>query len=445
MSYVRVGSNQSIGILSIVSERVTQRENKTKKCQLFLKISILLISFGIIIYLFIDYTNFNDLFPKKIYSKIIDNYDKINTYAKIIDYLSNYHIFILFFLFGFCQWNVYKSYIHFFGFFICEYIVFLLKTILRKYPLILNLEFNKKNLSDKSLSTLCEFTSDYECPSYRAAYVIYTYMSFITLLFKEKKLKNKKCIKFMLRIFFIIFSVAINASLILLLQDTISSIVMGSAIGFIIYFFMFSLLKIDYDRSEQMLSFLNVNIIFYILINVFFFFVMFFCNLFIKGNENQEKEKMQNLCGNTSYNYKKLYWETFFKNLFFYCNLTMIFCIKLQRKYIFKTDGYFVSRNFSVEEIIEPNNLLARITNEETNKFNKYFFFQYLCKVLICVGVALFVYLIFVIIKYYRGKYYALLSILAYSLPINLLIIFLFLFAKITFIYFNLEVYNDPE
>ena len=443
MSYIRASSNQSIDIYSILSERNSQRENAAKKCQLILKIIILLISFGAIIYLFIEYKNFNDIFPNGLYTNIIENYDSLYVYAKIVDYLSNYHIFIIFFLFGFCQWNIYKSYIHFFGFFICEYTIFLLKIIFRKRPMILDLDFNKKILSEKSLNTLCEFTSEYECPSYRAAYVIYSYISFITLLFKEKKLKNNKCAKNILRIIFIILSFSINVSLILLLQDTISSILIGSAIGFIIYFFMFSLLKIDYDRSEQMLSILDINIIFYILINAFFFFVMFFCNLFTKGDEDLDKEKFKNLCGNTNYSFKKINSETFFKNLFFYCNLIMIICIKLQRKFIFKTDGYFVSRNFNVDEIIEPNNLLARITNKETNKFNKYLFFQYLCKVLICIGVALFVYLIFVIIKYYRDKYYVFLSILAYFLPIHLLIIFLFLFAKITFIYLNLEVYND--
>ena len=223
-----------------------------------------------------------------------------------MDLLSNYHIFIVFFIFGFCQWNIYKSYIHFFGFFICEYIIFLLKIIFRKRPLILDLDFNKKELSDDSLNIICEFTSDYECPSYRAAYIIYSYMSFINLLFKEKKIKKNKCVKIFLRIIFIILSLSINAALIILLQATISSILIGSAIGFIIYFFMFSLLKIDYDRSEQMLSILNFNIIFYIIINVILFLIMIFLNIFLNGSKEDENfEKFQDLCRNTEHSYKK--------------------------------------------------------------------------------------------------------------------------------------------
>ena len=439
----RMDSAQSIGIFSIVSVKSFKKnDTSTKILKLIIKIFIFIISFGIIIYIFIDYKKFNDILPNDLYSKIIENYDSIIIYSKIIDYLSNYHIFIIFFLFGFCQWNIYKSYIHFFGFFIVEYIVFILKLIFRKRPLILDLDFDKKELSNDSLNTLCEYTSEYECPSYRAAYVIYTYMSFVTLLFKEKKLKNNRCAKLTLRIIFIILSLAVNSSLILLLNAPIGSIIIGSAIGFIIYFFMFSLLKIDYDRSEQMISILNFNIFFYILINVILFFGIFFLKMFLNSNDDEDNEKFQNLCGNTTYNYKKMSSETFFKNLFFYCNLTMIICIKLQRKLIFKTDGYFISRNFNFEEIIEPNNLLAQITNEETNKFNKYFFFKYLSKLLICVIVSLFVYLIFTIIKYYRDKSYVLLSILAYSVPINILIIFLFLFAKILFINLDLEIYN---
>ena len=167
--------------------------------------------------------------------------------------------------------------------------------------------------------------------------------------------------------------------------------------------------------------------------------------LYVNKEEDENLEKFKNLCGDTEHNYKNLSSETFFKSLIFYCNLTMIICIKLQRKLIFKTDGYFISRNFNKEEIIEPNNLLAQITNEETNKFNRDLFLRYLCKILICFGISLFVYLIFDIIKYYRDKYYIFLSVLAYTLPINIMIIFLFLFAKILFISVNLEIYNDYE
>ena len=370
----RNSSKQSVGIYSILSERNSQnKENTLKKFRFILRIFLLIIIFGITIYLFIDFKRFNELFSNEIYLKIIEKYDSLIIFAKILDLLSNYHIFIVFFIFGFCQWNIYKSYIHFFGFFICEYIIFLLKIIFRKRPLILDLDFDKEELSDDSLNIICQFTSDYECPSYRAAYIIYSYMSFINLLFKEKKIKKNKYAKIFLRIIFIILSLAINAALIILLQATMSSILIGLAIGFIIYFFMFSLLKIDYDRSEQMLSIMNFNIIFYIIINVILFLIMLFLNIFLNGNKEDENfEKFQDLCGNTEHSYKKFSSETFFKHLIFYCNLTMIICIKLQRKLIFKTDGYFVSRNFNKEEIIEPNNLLAQITNEATNKFNGY-------------------------------------------------------------------------
>ena len=440
----RIQSNTSLGIFSIISESNDQKRKKlSKKIKLIIKIVLLLLSFGLIIYLFINYEKINDLFPYDIYSYIIEKYDSIIIYTKIIDYLSNYHIFIIFFLLGFCQWNIYKSYIHFFGFFILEYTVFLLKFILRKKPLVLDLDINRNSLSDNSLNTLCEFTSEYDCPSYRAAYTIYSYMSFITLLFKEKNLKNKKCIKILLRIFFIIISLVVNASLIILLQNTLSSIIIGSLIGFIIYFFMFSLLKIDYDRSEQMLSFLNFNIIFYIVVNMLLFLILIFLDIFIE--DSNIVENFTKLCGESNYNYKKMNSETFYKSLFFFCNLTMIICIKLQRKIIFKTDGYFVSSNFNVSEIIEQNHLMARISNNETYKFNKYSFIKYICKFLICLGISLFVFLMSIIIKYYRYKYYAALSILAYILPINLLVIFLFFFSKTLFIYLDLDIYNENE
>jgi hypothetical protein len=267
-------------------------------------------------------------------------------------------------------------------------------------------------------------------------------MSFISLLFKEKNLKKNKKTKIIVTIIFVIISLALNTSLILLLQSTISSIIIGTSIGFIIYFFTFSLLKIDYDRNEQLLAFLDVNIFYYVIINVVLFTVMLVLDLFIDPKE-EEINKYNHLCGNTSYNYKKLDSETFFKSLFFYCNLIMIISIKLQRKLIFKKDGYFISRNFNVNEIIDQNTLLSKIKNEETYKFDKVDFIKYICKVLIILGISLIVYLIFVVIKYFREKNYILLSIIAYVLPINLLVVFLFLFSKRLFIYLDLEFYND--
>ena len=443
-------SNTSLGIFSVVSDSTSQKKEASSKiCNLILKIFILILSFGLIIYLFIDYERINNLLSDNIYSKIIERYDSLIIYIRIIDSLSNYKIFIIFFILGFCQWNIYKSYIHFFGFFICEYTIFLLKFILRRKPIILDKfgrVFNKDDLSDNSLNILCEITSEYDCPSYRSAYVIYTYMSFITLLFKEKHLKNKKCIKIFLLIFFILFTFALSASLFLLLQNTISSIIIGALIGFIIYFFMFSLLKIDYDRSEQMLYFLNFNIFFYILINLFLFLVMIFLDIFVDKNQDDKNILIfNNLCEDTKYNYKRMNDETFYKCLFFFCNLTMIICIKIQRKLIFKTDGYFVSSNFNVSEIMDQNNLMAKISNEETYNFNKYSFLKYICKVLICLAVSLLVYLIFIIIKFYRDKYYSILSIMAYILPINLLILFLFLFSKNLFIYIGLDIYYEND
>ena len=236
-----------------------------------------------------------------------------------------------------------------------------------------------------------------------------------------------------------------NGSLILLLQNTISSIIIGTVIGFITYFFIFSLLKIDYDRSEQMLSILNINVFYYILINVILFSIIFILYIFLYKEEKEEEEKdYQKICNN--YSLKKMNSETFFQSLSFFCNLTMIICIKIQRKLIFGNDGNFVSRNFNMEEIIDQNNLLAKIRNDETYKFNKSLLIKYIYKVLICLVIAIIAYLLFDVIKYYRNKhYYIALSILAYTLPINLLVIFLFLFAKYLFIKLGLEIYNDSE
>ena len=406
-------SNPSVGIFSVLSDSPTGKSQQIITPKLIFKIILILLLTGLVIYLFIDYERFNDLFPHEIYDYIFKNYDSIIIYSKIIHFLSDYHIFMILFICGFCKWNIYKSCIHFFGFFICEYIIFLIKIIFKKEPVLLTIYNEDAHLSEEDLDTLCEFTGEYECPSYRAGFVIYSYMSIV------------------LFIILAIFALVMNGGLILLLQNTISSIIIGTVIGFITYFFIFSLLKIDYDRSEQMLSILNINVFFYILINAILFSIIFILDY-------------QKICNN--YSFKKMNSETFFQSLSFFCNLTMIICIKIQRKLIFGNDGNFVSRNFNMEEIIDQNNLLAKIRNDETYKFNKSLLIKYIYKVLICLAIAIIAYLLFAVIKYYRNKhYYIALSILAYTLPINLLVIFLFLFAKILFIKLGLEIYNDSE
>ena len=337
-------SNPSVGVFSVISESITKKSQQIITPKLIFKIILLLLANGIIIYLFIDYERFNEFLSDDLFKYILDNYDSIIIYSKIIYLLSDYHIFMVLFILGFCKWNIYKSCIHFLGFFICEYIIFLIKIIFKKEPLLLTIYSEDIHLSEEALDTLCEFTGEYECPSYRAAFVIYSYMSFISLLFKEKKLRKHQKTKIVLSIFLAIFALVMNGSLVLLLQNTISSIIIGTAIGFIIYFFMFSLLKIDYDRSEQMLSILNINVFFYILINVILFSIIFILYIFL-NKEKEKEEDYQKICNN--YSFKKMSSETFFQSLSFFCNLTMIICIKIQRKLIFGNDGNFVPSHVS--------------------------------------------------------------------------------------------------
>ena len=436
----RVNSSNSYGFFSVMSERSLPKKPKRKRLKSLLKIILIMILFVVILYIFIDYSNFNqNILSDDLYEGILKHYKNLYAYADVIDHLTNFHIFLIFFIFGFCLWNIYKSFIHILGFFITELIIFILKLIFRKKPKILGIDLKDIQLSPEAINSLCEFTSEYECPSYRAAYVVYSYMSFICLLFKEKKLRHRKMLKIGFKIFFSLICIFLNVSLIFLLQSTIGSILIGSGIGFIIYFFMFSLLKIDYDRSEQMKSILNFNIIFYFLINIGIIVIILFLYFFLDIDDGEKQEFME-LCGTTFYKFKEMNLETIFKSLFFFCNLTMIICIKLQKKFILHSDGIFMSRNFNVEEITDENNLITQIKNEETLKFNTKHFVKYLCKVLICFGIALVAYLIYQIIKNFRDENYVIMSFLMYLIPTNFFIIFLFFFSKWIFISLDLEI-----
>ena len=165
----RVNSLHSLGFFSVMTEKSFEKKIKTIKIKFIAKIITILLVVGFIIYIFIDYNNFNKIMPDDLYPRILNNYDNIYIYAIVIDYLSNYHVFLILFIMGFCLWNIYKSFIHILGFFIIALIVFILKLIFRKKAQIFYIEFDKKSLSDESINEICELTSEYECPSYRAA------------------------------------------------------------------------------------------------------------------------------------------------------------------------------------------------------------------------------------------------------------------------------------
>jgi hypothetical protein len=435
----RIGNTHSIGYFSVLSEENSSKKSKMKIWKLTLKIISIIIILGLIVYLLIDYENFNSFLSDEIYEKILKNFDRIKIYIDIINYLTNYHIFFICFIFGFCIWNIYKSFIHILGFISIGFVVFCLKLLFMKKPQIFNLDYSKYYLSHESIYKICEFTSEYECPSYRAAYVVYSYMSFISLLFKEKKFRNKTLPKIFCKVFFSILCIFLNLSLIILVQNTLAGIFIGAGIGLIAYIFMFSILKIDYDRNEQMLSIINFNIFYYLLINIAIVAVILCLYFFIDIDDN-EKENFKALCGETGFYFKEMNLETIFKTLIFFCNFTMIICIKLQRKYIFQSDGAFLSRNFNEEEILEENNLVTHIKGVETLKFNTKNVVKHLCKILICLAIALCVYLLFEIFKFFKDENYITFSILTYLVPTNILIIFLFFFSKWLFIYFDLEV-----
>ena len=442
---MRSNSANSYGFFSVMSDNSLPKKSRYKKGKSIAKIIAIIIVFGFIIYILIDYDNFNGILSDELYEKILKNYDKISIYAEIIDYLTNYHIFFILFMLGFCLWNIYKSFIHVLGFFLIEFITFILKLIFMKKAKIFDFTLDNHGLSLESINDICELTSEYECPSYRAAYVVYSYMSFICLLFKEKKLKNRKLAKIFCEVIFVIICIILNISLIFLLQSTIGSIFIGSGIGFIFYFFMFNFLKIDYDRNEQMLLILNFNIIFYILINLAALAIILFLYFFLDIKDDEEKKNFLKLCMNSTEYFKEMSKETIFKCIIFFCNLTMIICIKLQRRFVFQSDGGFLSRNFNIEEIVDPNNLISQIKGEESLKFNAKHIFKYLCKIFICLGIAIFLYLICQLIKYFREDNYIILSILSYMIPINVMIVFLFLFSKRLFIFLDLEIYSYSD
>ena len=93
------------------------------------------------------------------------------------------------------------------------------------------------------------------------------------------------------------------------MQNTLAGIFIGAGIGLIAYIFMFSILKIDYDRNEQMLSIINFNIFYDLLINIAIVAVILCLYFFIDIDDN-EKENFKALCGETGFYFKEMNLET---------------------------------------------------------------------------------------------------------------------------------------
>ena len=144
----RVNSSNSYGFFSVMSERSLPKKPKRKRLKSLLKIILIMILFVVILYIFIDYSNFNqNILSDDLYEGILKHYKNLYAYADVIDHLTNFHIFLIFFIFGFCLWNIYKSFIHILGFFITELIIFILKLIFRKKPKILGIDLKDIQLS----------------------------------------------------------------------------------------------------------------------------------------------------------------------------------------------------------------------------------------------------------------------------------------------------------
>ena len=118
------GASNSYRYLSVMSDGSLSKKTNTDKYKLILKIIAIIIAFGIILYILIEYKNFNSFLPDDIYKTILENYDKLIIFADIINLLTNYHIFFICFIIGFCVWNIYKSFIHILGFISIGFLVF---------------------------------------------------------------------------------------------------------------------------------------------------------------------------------------------------------------------------------------------------------------------------------------------------------------------------------
>ena len=98
----RLNSTNSYGFFSIMSEKSLPKISKNKKYKIIIKFITIFITLGLIIYIFIDYDRVDEIIKDDLYHKMLENYDKINIYADIIDYLTNYHMFFILFIFGLC-------------------------------------------------------------------------------------------------------------------------------------------------------------------------------------------------------------------------------------------------------------------------------------------------------------------------------------------------------
>ena len=435
-------SEVSYSLSNYVEELDTKKEQKDNKKKNKRKILNLIIMITTLILIIIfSYLRKNiDTFSEKYFLSFYE--DNKLFYFYLIDFVSTYKIIILIYVFGFCQWNIYKSVVMALGNLLCYYIIFVLKLILKTNSFTKHIDYIRNNsteiiISDEYYHIVNKLASGYSCPSLRSTLIIFAYLSFVELLFKEKNFKRNRICKYIFYIIFIIIIIIINWCMILFLLNSASNVLVGTLIGFIIYFIMFQLLRIDYDRSDQMIQLLKIKIIYYLLINIIMVFIVYIIYLF-DSNPNDDIIPI----------------KTFLKSLCFTYDITMIISLKLLKDCYYKSDSIFISRNFLVDEILDEDNLFNRISNEEIRKWDKRKILNYLYRCLICLvmtgGCALLMYLISLIFesieneKGKKGASYFICGLIYYLLPFHLLMYLLFFISKVLFHKFKL-IDNEYE
>ena len=409
-----------------------KKENKKKNKRIIINLIIIIITLIIITIVFFQQEKI-DKFFENYYLSTYDSSHLLLFY--LIDSFSTYKIIIVIFVFGFCQWNIYKNTIMVLGNLLCYYIIFLLKLILKTDPFInyiKNLKTNSNNninINEDYYKTIKKFASEYGCPSFRSTLTIFAYLSFVELLFKEKNYKRNKICKYIFYIIFTIIIIIIIFFLIIFLTNSATNILVGALIGFMIYFIMFHLLRIDYDRSDQMIALLKIKTLYYIIINIIMVFILYIIYIIDDSNNSTHL-------------------KTFLKSLCFTYNITMIISLKLLKNCYYKSDSIFVSRNFLVDEILDEDNLFNRISKEEVRKWDKTKILNYVYRCLICliatVGCILIRYLLFLIWKNLdndenkKSVNYLIFGLIYYLLPFHLLMFSLFFVSKVLFHKFKL-------
>lgn len=381
----------------------------------------------------------------KEWTKKIQKDDNFINILPILETFSNfigtYRMFGLIVLFVYNSANISKSFALIMVCFICNYVSAILK-ILYHSPFLYYEDDNGSiipsrcqggwgNPSENSLTSTCVFLTLWK------------------IVFDCGRLRFKKNAKIISLICLILLIIIVNLCKLFAGLSSLDQIIFGMTVGFMIFFFIFYVIRIDLNNGRGLTKIVNFHLFYYLLINLVLAGGIVLVHFFLSGNneliEKYNTNITKTICYDKINNISKIHDnlkydnEAFIICATFFGNIGILIGLKFEYKYMFNSNELnWRQYNFDKEEGDEESLLSKLSISKETQWNHTTFFFSFLR--IIFVALISIIFLLPTLFIPFNWNL-AIILIFKIILPYNLVVFNLFYLNKI--ILQKLSLTND--